>query len=496
MPISNVAHVTHAGRQLCREPGSSKQQEQRAPSNLSLIPTDLLRQVLQRIPVASGEEEETDPSRLSARAACRWLRDAFDSCNTHLKLFGAAAARSTSSAQRRSYHELLQRLIARTSSLSSLSVIRWDNSREILKLPVSWGRLKKLDLSDVPRKSRFLHSPTLVYGKTKLQAFGPLACCSELEELAIYSSSLFASKPDTLPFCSTLRSLRLISPSNSDLSSIAQLFPALQNLMVEDCYEQLSEGKPDIVNISTCTGLRHLGLWLRGFQNVNGSMYSLSSLTQLTSLELNCCDELADLQPIALLSSLRHLDITGAYLIADISPLGSLRSSLQRLKIESGCLHMDSPWGACLSTCTLLRHLNLGEPCYVGEDASFDLSALSTCVHLEYLNLGYCPVSGSLEPLLPCTRLQRLLLEGCEGVTDLAPLTSLLELNTSRCVELKGLLPLTACISLRTLDVSHCPWVQSLAPLAACKLLQVLRLCGCVNITSRSMPTVDEPHAQ
>ena len=440
-------------------------------------------QVVERIPPATSVwGSVTVPSKLPARASCRWLRDAFDSCNTHLKLVGAAAARAKSSAQRRSYHELLQRLVARTSSLSSLRIMDWDNSRELLKLPVPWGRIKKLDLSDMPREGRYHLSLALASGKTKLQAFESLACCSALEELAIYSGCLFASKPDTLPFCSTLRSLRLLYPSNSDLDGIAPLFPALRKLELEDCEEK--PDKPDLASIAACTGLHHLGLWLRGFQDISDSMSSLTSLTQLTSLQLRDCNELEDLQGIALLSSLRHLELSDAIGITDTSPLGSLRTSLERLVISGGCLTVATPWGLGLSSCMLLRHLDLSGPCYVEEGASFDLSALSACVLLEHLNLEQCPVSGSLEPLLPCIRLQRLILEGCEGVTALAPLTSLVELNMSRCVELRGLSPLTACISLRTLDISHCTRVQSLAPLAACIQLQELELSGCVKVAS------------
>ena len=132
--------MAHAGH---RQPRFEQQQQQelRTPGPLSLLPIDLLGQVFERMPAPAAiswlscdgvEETKTDPSKLSARAACRWLRDAFDSCNTHLVLVGAAAAGSKDSAQRRSYHVLLQRLIARTSSLSSLHIRSWENGRELL----------------------------------------------------------------------------------------------------------------------------------------------------------------------------------------------------------------------------------------------------------------------------------------------------------------------------------------------------------------------------
>ena len=473
--------MAHTGR---RQPGLKQQQlqEQRTPSPLlSLLPTDLLGQVIERIPAAtswpcdSEEEPETHPSRLSARTTCRWLRDAFDSCNTHLVLLGAAAADSEDSAQRRSYHALLQRLIARTSSLSSLRIRDWENSRELLKLPVPWGQLKNLDLSALT----CYHLYTAP-GKLKHRAFGPLAHCSGLEELVIFCDSLFMSKPYTLPFRSTLRSLCLLDPSNRDLGSIAPLFTALQRLELKTPRGLGSQNdKLGLANVTACTGLRQLCFQPCVFADFNGNMSSLTSLTQLTSLRLRECSALEDLQPIALLSSLRHLELEEAYKITDISPLGSLRSSLERLVITDGYFVGSE---ACLSSCTLLRHLALRN--FDADNGDFDLSALSACTLLEHLDLSNSPVTGSLEPLSPCTRLQRLLLTGCWLVTALTPLSSLVELELSYCNIPVDLSPLMACASLTRLDITQCNQVSSLTPLAACKKLQVLRLGACFLVTS------------
>ena len=469
----------HAGR---HQPGFKQQQEEQStPSPLSLLPTDLLGQVFKRFPAAtySAEEPRTDPSSLSARATCRWLRDAFDSCNTHLMLVGSAAAGSKDSAQRRSYHALLERLIARTSSLSSLRIKDWENGRELLKLPVPWGRLKQLDLSEL-RQLQYSAS-----GKPKLQAFGPLAHCSSLEELGIFSGSLFMSKPNTLPFRSTLRNLGLIQPSNSDLGGLAPLFTALQQLVMAGCMDML-----DLASIAACSGLRHLNLELNTFEDINGSLSSWTSLTQLTSLELCECGDLEDLRSIALLSSLRHLELKEAYKITDISPLVSLRSSLERLVIADGHDIAVPSLRTCLSSCTLLRHLDLSS-CYKESSTSLHggtllLSALSACILLEHLDLGYCPVSGSLASLLPCTRLQRLYLRGGWMVTALAPLASLVELHVSysHYAEPWDLSLLTTCTKLVCLNLNGCHGIRSLTPLSACKVLERLGIGRCNNLAS------------
>ena len=462
--------LMHAGR---RQPGLEQQQQQQrqcTPRSLSLLPIDMFGQVFQWFPARK------DPNQLSVRSACRWLRDAFDSCNTRLHLVGAAAAESKGSAQRRSYHALLQRLIARTSSLSSLSIKGWENGRELLKLPVPWGRLKTLDLSNLQCQNRYPAS-----GKPKHRVFGPLAHCSGLKELTISSGCLFMSKPETLPFRSTLCGLALIHPSSSDLGSVATLFTELQLLVLDALETDTLEDKVDLGQVAACTGLRELVIFSsNAFENINGSVSSCTSLTQLTKLQLYKCGNLEDLQPIALLPSLRHLVLEYAVNITDISPLGSLRSSLEHLVITYGSFVGSE---ACLSSCTLLRHLHLRR-CTGHGSITFSLSALSACTLLEYLDLSHCPVAGSLEHLLPCTRLPRLKLWGCRQVTALAPIASLVELQLSYCEELREVSPLTACVSLSTLYVSHCPKVKSLAPLAACTQLRDLRLSGCIMVTS------------
>ena len=464
----------HAGH---HQPGIEQQHEQCTPCHLSLLPIDMLGQLFERIPATCIEAARKDPNRLSVRAACRWLRDAFDSCNTHLVLEGAAAAGMRESAQRRSYPELLQRLIARTSSLSSLSIESWENGRVLLKLPVPWGRLKKLNLVRLHCQDRYSAS-----GQAKCHAFGPLAHCSGLEELVAFGGCLSMSKPDTLPFRSTLRSLRLLDPSNGNLGSTVPLFTALQQLEIETWGLDPQEDKHDLANVATCTGLRQLSLHLDAFKDVNDSMSSLTSLTQLTSLLLSNCNSLQNLLPIASLSSLRQLELQGADSITDISPLGSLRSSLECL-IVTGGFFLGSE--ACLSACTLLRHLNMRD-CHADDinHVILNMSVLSACIHLEYLDLSSCPVSGSLEPLLPCTRLHALCLENCWQVTALAPLTSLTYLDLSGCNRLEDLSPLKACVWLGDLDISYCFRFNSLAPLAACKQLQVLQLARCVQVTS------------
>ena len=458
----------HAGR---HQPGLKYQQplEQR-PSPLSILPTDLLLQVFERIPVLRAKP---DPSGLSVRAACRWLRDAFDSCNTHLVL-------------RWSHSALLQRLIARTSSLSSLRVTAWENGGELLKLPVPWGQLRVLDLSGWPRCTQFypilgklresgkFYPPTPTTGKLQPLFFRLLGHCSALEELVISDDCLGMGEPDMLPFCSTLRSLRLLEPSNCGFGSFVPQFTALQQLELKGSWEAADELY--LGSIAACTGLRQLTL-----EDVNANMSSLASLTQLTSLHLRACGVLRDL----------HLEMEDTEYIINISPLRSLGSSLERLIISGDNCITASSLELCLSSCSMLRHLDLSnsnrtrfEDEDVYDAGNLDLAALSTCVLLEYLDLSNCPVTGSMEPLLPCTRLQRLYLRGCGGVTALAPLASLVELDISGCKELRDLSPLTACVSLSGLRLSHCPRVRSLAPLAACTQLQELNLSNCVKVTS------------
>ena len=389
--------------------------------------------------------------RLAVRAACRWLRDAFDSWNNHLVLVGAMLAEPRcSSPSIRSYHALLRRLLSRTSNLRSLRIKDITRACDcclcgtLLELQVPWGRLVRLDLS---------YRSGGAMGRSG-EALEPLGLCSALQELTAPSRCLFSGKIGVLPFSTTLRSLHLASPSSADLPGVATLFPALQQLeLQQDC----EEPPLNLSGLAACAGLCQLEVVpYRRDGSIKSSLDSMPPLTQLTHLAFTGAVDIEGLQPLVPLSSLRRLELHNCTSITDVSPLASL-NLLEHLDL-SGCSRVCSL--SPLSSCTLLGHLDLSR----SQAASRP---------------------GGLQPLTSCTGLRKLVLRSCRDLTALlVPLPSLEELDPCGCEELRDLSALTACTSLSSLDLSRCPRVSCLAPLSVCGRLRSLKLARCCSVTS------------
>jgi len=141
----------------------------------------------------------------------------------------------------------------------------------------------------------------------------------------------------------------------------------------------------------------------------------LAAFPDLTSLRLFGWPKAADLRPLARLTKLAWLRLSGPKL-DDLSPLIELRA-LRGLEL-SGCSGVTS------------------------------LSPLGRMPNLESLRLSYCKDVIELTPLAKLSKLRVLDLRGT-GVTDLSPLaglTQLAELDISTCAGVTDLAPLHALI--------------------------------------------------
>ncbi len=139
----------------------------------------------------------------------------------------------------------------------------------------------------------------------------------------------------------------------------------------------------------------------------------LAALTDLPSLDLSGCQRVTDLGPLAGLRRLQRLDLHGCRQVTDLTPLQHLQS-LQ--------------WADCR-----------------GLDQVRDLDPVGRIDGLRWLDLGGCTALTDLAPLTRLSNLQALVLHGCTGVEDLSPLTALR--------------------SLRALVISGCTGIFDLSPL-------------------------------
>ncbi|WP_176159633.1 NACHT domain-containing protein [Prosthecobacter debontii] len=175
-------------------------------------------------------------------------------------------------------------------------------------------------------------------------------------------------------------------------------------------------------------------------------------------LSLHDCTGLSDLTPLAGLSGLKLLDLTGCTGLSDLAPLEGL-SGLQWLY---------------LSNCTGLS----------------DLAPLARLFGLQDLDLSNCTGLSDLEPLAGLSNLRALNLLNCTGFRDLAPLAALSGLQSLGllgCTGLSDLAPLEGLSGMWVLYLIGCTGLSDLAPLAGLSSLRILDLSGCSGVTEEQV---------
>ena len=210
---------------------------------------------------------------------------------------------------------------------------------------------------------------------------------------------------------------------------------------------------------------------LRYMTNLTSLSLGAGSLIAVMDYVLNASDEQysysygsasdlipLDITPLAGLTSLTHLELTGV-LIFDISPLADL-TNLTTLNLEINGISDITP----LAGLTNLTRLD------IGVNPIDDLSPLSNLNSLEILTLcGFLTdTTFDLEPLRSLTNLSYLRIRSrqleCRDITPLAGLVSLQSLDLSH-NQISDLAPLRYLTNLEELSVGD-NQIRDLAPLA------------------------------
>jgi Leucine-rich repeat (LRR) protein len=140
----------------------------------------------------------------------------------------------------------------------------------------------------------------------------------------------------------------------------------------------------------------------------------LESLPNLWMLSLSRQQKINDFAPLAKLSKLGQLDLSGCG-ISDLKPLAGLKN-LTQLRLSQNKIADLSP----LTGLTKLNHLTLTDNKLTNEQ----LAHLSKLENLKFLSIGNNPFSAntnritSLEPLLGLKKLDEVILMNIEGLPD------------------------------------------------------------------------------
>ena len=178
----------------------------------------------------------------------------------------------------------------------------------------------------------------------------------------------------------------------------------------------------------------------------------LRSCVSLRSLDVGDCKRLHDIDALAEYTSLCILDCGGCPL-DDLSALRSCRSLTEVYLDECDSEVYLEPFDVSpLGSCTTLKHLDLSQAFSIE-----DISALSALRGLETLRLRWCQSIGSLDPLAYCTSLRTMDCFGSsigdqKGMSSCLKLTDL-DVGSTDVVDLT---PLASCPSLTKLAMGNC----------------------------------------
>jgi len=202
-------------------------------------------------------------------------------------------------------------------------------------------------------------------------------------------------------------------------------------------------------------------LWQTNFNSISIGVEQARKITQLSL----CAETVTNLQPLATLTHLQALQLTGTK-IRDLSPLEGM---VELQELELSCTPVSDLLG--IARLVKIQRLNLNST------RVDDLSKLSGLAKLQVLILNNTKISD-LSVLRGMTQLQQLYLSNVQvsRLSELSGLTSLqvLVLNNTYISDLSEI---KACIQLRTLILDNAP-ITDFSALSMLKSLRILNLLG------------------
>lgn len=272
----------------------------------------------------------------------------------------------------------------------------------------------------------------------------------------------------SLHACSKLRALKL---DCLHAKQLPELPPQLEELYIS-AETWCIDNRPLLTSISSLKALSGLRVLEIVDARKVDDLTPIEACTALESLSLVGCERIQMWPDFRALGALTKLDIWRDNDLASLDLLSPL-SSLRELDLQ--CDHLGSLQG--IEGCTLLSKLNIG-PCRLLRS----IESLQSCPQLSELHIFSCSQISTLEGLRSCPVLSELCLTRCPSITSLDGLQGcpqLTELNIERCGSFQSLEGLQGCPQLTELNIEWCGSLQSLEGLHGCPLLTKLSISGC-----------------
>ena len=253
----------------------------------------------------------------------------------------------------------------------------------------------------------------------------------------------------------------------SKLSSLTNL----SYLDLGNCY-----GVKDISALKPLTGLKYLSLF--AFTEID-NITALKDLTRLETLNLGSCYNLDDISPLQNMVNMKKIYLGGL----DLKSIAALEKMSQLEYLDMwGCYYLENV--KPLAGKTKLEYLDLG-----GCSMLKSIGELNSLTNLKELELSYCEGISDLSPLGSLTLLEDLDLSDMERLTSLSGLgglTGLTNLDVGWCENLADISAIANFTNLTYLDISNCPKITDISALKNLNKLEYLYMSDCPGITDLS----------
>lgn len=351
------------------------------------------------------------------------------------------------------------------------------------------GRNEELEKLDLSVLSEF--AQLRVFSMMGCEFSGDLTPLQELTEMEFLTVQGCQSISDIGPVAK-LQNLRVLHLAGCPL--IKHISPMASLLKLRSVDLRGCDGIEDLSQLSQCSLVA-----FKAPSQISGEelIQLMKSSSELKTLSLESCDEMADFQFLA------H-----APLLASLSlPVTVTDSQLQALSHVPNLRYLDLRSCGEITNLAVLASLSeLSELDISGCGRLSDLSALAECSHLTSLAMAGCPSIKDLSDVGKLSHLEQLNMATCENVGDLSPLSSLTSLRRLRlgadygsgvgglrferegderfppCESFENLQPLAKLTNLRRLDILSCPKLTDVSALRSLTELKSLSLVRCFRL--------------
>ena len=212
-------------------------------------------------------------------------------------------------------------------------------------------------------------------------------------------------------------------------------------------------------------------------------LHKLKDYPNIVELRLKWCNSLKDISAVTELEDLQVLDMEGCDKLVNLSPIAMLHN-LTELSLPNLVTDEQFEWLYKEGLHHNLQRLSLKSCNKLG-----DINVLCKFENLEYLVLNWCEKLYSLKPITNLAKLKFLEISYCDNINDIGPigeLTELRSLKLSACRRVVSVRALRKLIKLKRLNLSENNNLKDISGVRGMDNLNRLSLSYCNSLANIS----------